>query len=382
MRICHVSPHLPPDQAANALLPAQLGQWLTARGDRVSYVAHEPGQTSVGAGPGPAGNIRWIPRRGSAGSIQRLLRLDAWRIARQVTRALNDTASDADLLHLHSNGWIIEVAAAWAKRRRKPYVLTLYGTEIWHYRPRRPIDPFTRAYQAASGVTFYSERLRARAKELGLDRADLSVIYPPVSESFTPIDNATRDAWRTELGIREAQVVLNVKRLHPLAGQQFLIDAFARIARHRRDVRLIICGAGELREALERQAQTAGVAQAVTFTGLIPNETIARFMAVADVFVLPSRLEAMPTVAVEALASGTPVISADHPGGLELSAMFGDDVAIVPREQVEPLADALRAFLGQPRRARLETAARLAARFRPPAVLAGFDAVYQKARRR
>ena len=54
-----------------------------------------------------------------------------------------------------------------------------------------------------------------------------------------------------------------------------------------------------------------------------------RYAAVADVFVLPSLLEALPTVAVEALACGTPVVSADHPGGVELHELFGDDVQVV-----------------------------------------------------
>ena len=42
MRILHVTPHLPPDQAANALLPWQLGNWARGRGDDVEYVAHPP----------------------------------------------------------------------------------------------------------------------------------------------------------------------------------------------------------------------------------------------------------------------------------------------------------------------------------------------------
>lgn len=385
MRICHVSPHLPPDQAANALLPAQLGRWMTARGDHVVYVAHEPRQKPpTASGPTPQDEhpgVQWIARRAAPGTIARALRIDAWRVARQVMRALSERAADADLLHLHSNGLIVEVAAAWAKRRRLPYVLTLYGTEIWHYKPRGLIDAFTRAYHAANCVTFYSERLLERAKALGLDRPNLSVTYPAVGDAFAPRDDAIRRAWRTELGIHELFVLLNVKRLHPLAGQRYLIDAFAQIARDRTDVRLIICGTGELRESLERQAMAAGVEHAVTFAGLVNNEEVVRFMAAADVFVLPSLLEALPTVAVEALASGTPVISADHPGGLELSAIFGDDVALVPRENVEALATALRGFLLSPRRARPETAQRVAATFRPPAVLACFDAIYEQALR-
>ena len=42
MRILHVTPHLPPDQAANALLPWQLGVWARDAGDAVEYVAHPP----------------------------------------------------------------------------------------------------------------------------------------------------------------------------------------------------------------------------------------------------------------------------------------------------------------------------------------------------
>jgi len=42
MRICHVTSHLPPDQAANALLPLHLGQWAVEAGDAPSYIAHPP----------------------------------------------------------------------------------------------------------------------------------------------------------------------------------------------------------------------------------------------------------------------------------------------------------------------------------------------------
>jgi glycosyltransferase involved in cell wall biosynthesis len=105
-------------------------------------------------------------------------------------------------------------------------------------------------------------------------------------------------------------------------------------------------------------------------------------MGAAVVFALPSLLEAMPTVAVEALASGTPVVSADHPGGVELHEIFGDDVTLVPREAVDPLASALEAFLDRPRRARPATAAVVASRFAPSAVVGAFDRVYERAHRK
>ena len=69
MRILHVTPHLPPDQAANALLPWQLGNWARSAGDAVEYVAH-PARTG---GRAPlAGPVTWMPRR-SGGFFDRTL---------------------------------------------------------------------------------------------------------------------------------------------------------------------------------------------------------------------------------------------------------------------------------------------------------------------
>jgi glycosyltransferase involved in cell wall biosynthesis len=309
-----------------------------------------------------------------------MTRFDSLSRARAITRALDAAAADADVLHLHSNGLVIEVAAEWARRRRRPFVLTLYGTEIWHYRPRWPIDPFTRAYRQAASVAFYSQGLLTRAREVGLDRPGLEVIYPAVSNAFVRVDEATRQQYRAELGIREPHVILNVKRLHELAGQRYLIEALATIVRTRQDIRLVFCGTGPLRADLEAQARTLGVAAHVTFAGLVPNDRVARYAAAADVFALPSLLEALPTVAVEALAAGTPVVSADHPGGEELHAIFGDDVTIVPREDANALRTAIEGHLAAPRRTRPETADGLASRFSPAAVMRAYEAVYERAR--
>jgi glycosyltransferase involved in cell wall biosynthesis len=378
MHICHVSPHLPPDQAANALLPAQLGQWAAGHGDEVAFVTHEPAQSAAGLAPLP-GPVITVPRRTAHGALARVLRLGTLSRARAIGAALDRVAGSADLLHLHSNGLIVEVAAAWAARRRLPYVLTLYGTEIWHYRRRQPIDPFTRAYHRAHAVTFYSQRLLDRARELGLDRPRLQAIYPPVSPAFAPQPDAVRREWRAALGIREPILVLNVKRLHELAGQQFLLEAFAKATGGRDDVRLVICGTGPLRDSLEARARELGIAGRTTFAGLVGNDLVARYAAAADLFVLPSLLEALPTVAVEALASGTPVLSADHPGGLELHELFGDDVAVVPRRDADRLAAALDDRLRDLRRVSPRTLEAVERRFRRQAIDAAYRAIYTEA---
>lgn len=328
-----------------------------------------------------AGPVEWVPRREGVSPLSRLLRIDAIQRTRHIRATLDRVAGGATLLHLHSNGLLVEAAAQWAKgakTRGIPYVLTLYGTEIWHYQRRWPVDFFARAYRGAAAVTFYSNGLMARAIELGLNRTNLSVVYPAVPASFDVRNEDTRASWRDSLGIREPRLIVNVKRLHELAGQTYLLDAFALVRKARQDVRLVICGTGSLRTALEAQAAALGISEAVTFVGLVSNDEVARYTAAADVFALPSLLEALPTVAVEALASGTPVVSADHPGGLELQRIFGDDVAVVPRRDAPALALALMEALDSGRRTRSVTNDALTRLFRPDAIAAQYEALYQQ----
>ena len=375
MRILHVTPHLPPDQAANALLPWQLGNWAGDAGHTVEYVAH-PSRT--GGHARLAGPVTWLPRR-SGGFFDRTLRLGSVTGAWRIQQALAGPMARADLVHVHSNGLLPEVAAVLAIRSKKPVVLTLYGTEIWHYKRKRGRpDLFTRAYLGASYVTFYSERLMSRAFELGLGRRDAQVIYPPVAEGFFWHDEDQQADERAALRINNRHLLLNVKRLHPLAGQRVLIEAMTDVIHAHPDTRLVICGAGPLREALQAAARSAGVERHVDFTGLIDNVAIARYCAAADLFVLPSLLEALPTVAVEALACGTPVLSSDNPGGVELNAVFGPDVSIVPGEQPIALGKAITHFLQHKRRTLAGTKDAIEREFRPDAVAKQYWDVYRR----
>jgi glycosyltransferase involved in cell wall biosynthesis len=377
MRILHVTPHLPPDQAANALLPWQLGNWAAAEGDEVEYVAHPP--RAAGLAP-LAGPVVWV-RRGGGVRLARLLRISSAVAAYHIRQALLPPIARADLVHVHSNGLLAELAVLLARRHGKPAVLTLYGTEIWHYAPKKyGPDLFTRAYQAASFVTFYSDRLMVRAQELGLGRREIRTIYPPVSDAFTWHDETSQAEARAALGIQNAHLLLNVKRLHPLAGQRYVIEAMNEIIRLHPDTRLVICGAGPMLEELKAVARSAGVERHVTFAGMIDNATIAHYCAAADLFVLPSLLEALPTVAVEALASGTPVVSSDNPGGLELNDLFGTDVMIVPREQPLALASVIGEFLQQKRRTHRSTRYAIEREFRPTAVGAQYREIYNHVR--
>jgi glycosyltransferase involved in cell wall biosynthesis len=307
----------------------------------------------------------------------RQTKLGAVAQAYRAHRALVPAIARADIVHVHSNGLLPELGALLARRAGKPVVLTLYGTEIWHYRRRRfGPDLFTRAYNGASSVTFYSERLRAHAEGAGLTRRGMEVIYPPVAPAFSWHDESGQADARADLGIANRHLLVNVKRLHPLAGQRYLIEAMNEVIRVHPDTRLVICGTGPILGELQRVARSAGVERHVTFAGLVDNAFVARYVTAADLFVLPSLLEALPTVAVEALACGTPVISTDNPGGLELNDVFGPDVAIVPREQPIALASAIVHFLRNKRRTLPGTRESIDRGFRAAAAASQYRDIY------
>ena len=116
MHILHVTPHLPPDQAANALLPWHLGNWSHEAGDEVEYVAHPPRVTGgaaarrardLGAAPVASTLIESVALIGSS-----LASLRVWRaLAPQIERA--------DVVHAHSNGLLAELAVLLARRARQ-----------------------------------------------------------------------------------------------------------------------------------------------------------------------------------------------------------------------------------------------------------------------
>ena len=373
MNICHVTPHLPPDQAANALFPFHLGDWATSHGHDVTFITHPP--LSGEAAPLP-GSVQHIDRRVTP-TNSLLRRVSSLGSALRITSTTLTTLKHADVVHLHSNGLLVETCATLAHQIGIPTVLTLYGTDIWHYHSRF-IDPFTRMYKKANHLAFYSRGLLECAEQYGLARPDASVVYPPATKIFIPLKSDEREAQRKKLGFGNGKLLINVKRLHPLAGQCFLIDAMPEVLRCYPDTKLVICGSGPLHDELQNRINERGLSEQVTLLGRIDNRSIATYCACADLFVLPSLLEACPTVAVEALACGTPVVSSDNPGGVELNALFGDDVGLVPREQVPDLAQGIIDRLQRGARVTSDTSDLIERNFRPTGVWNQYSSIYER----
>jgi glycosyltransferase involved in cell wall biosynthesis len=366
VKVLMVTPHLPPHQAANALLPHLLGAGLLRRGHLVRYLTF--------GDDGASGDVSYVRRRSR--------RLRATRIPQALEAAetwwkAGPLLKDVEVVHVHSSTWMNQVAARRAVREGRPYVLTHYGTEIWHHDGKDAV--FRRFNREARHVTFYSRALEERARALAVPVRTSSVVYPPVADEFHPLSEPERQAVRQHYGLGEGPFLLNVKRLHPLADQATLLEALALLRARCPQAQLLVAGAGEEEQRLKDRARTLSLGSAVRFLGLVPNDEVARLQAAADLFVLSSVLEATPTVALEALACGTPVVSTDNPGGRELAGLFGPDVTVVPRQAPAALADAIAAFLEAPRRAHADTLQAVADGFRLDGVVERYLEVYREA---
>jgi glycosyltransferase involved in cell wall biosynthesis len=104
-------------------------------------------------------------------------------------------------------------------------------------------------------------------------------------------------------------------------------------------VRLIILGEGEERRRLEAMIDAMGLAGDVDLRGFVENPYA--YMSRADAFVLSSRWEGLPTVLIEALACGCPVVATDCPSGPREILQGGEYGALVPVGDAAALCDAM-----------------------------------------
>jgi glycosyltransferase involved in cell wall biosynthesis len=176
--------------------------------------------------------------------------------------------------------------------------------------------------------------------------SDVSVLYNPVpvaevrSESRASVD----DSW---LRSDRFEVILSVGRLESVQKDlPTLLEAFERLNRAREDTRLILAGTGPERQELLALATELGVEEVVSLPGYVENPY--SYMQQASAFVLSSRREGLPTVLIEALACGCPVVSTDCPSGPREILAHGTYGALVPVGDERALADAILSTLEDP----------------------------------
>lgn len=268
-----------------------------------------------------------------------------------------------DVVHAH---WVVPngiLGAIVAPRYGVPLVVTLHGSDVAVSERSNLMGRASRwTFERASAVTAPSGDLLQRAGRLGASRS--LVLVPWGADVREHVPPSAADAVRERLGLgNEHVVVAGVGRLIAVKGFDHLIAAFAAASASRSDLRLLVIGDGAERERLESLANRLGVTDRVVFTGMVGRTEIPSYLAAADIVAVPSvhhqgYVDGLPTVALEAMAAGKPLI-ASRVGGLPDIIRSGENGLLVEEQDNAALATAIETLARDSRlRARMGEAGR------------------------
>ena len=263
--------------------------------------------------------------------------------------------TNAALVHAH---WAVPggfMAALGRFGFQVPLLVSLHGSDVY----LAEVNPLARAairlaFGRATWITACSDDLARRAVQLGADADCMTVVpYGVDTDRFKP-DARVRAGLREQQGLAQDDPVLVIAgRLVRKKGFEYLIDALPRLTERFPRLVLVVAGGGDLEPELRRRANDGGVLNHVRFLGAVKQGEVARWLAAADLVVVPSvkddsgNVDGLPNVLLEALASGTAVI-ATAAGGMGTVAREGQTARVVHERDSDALASAASQLLLQP----------------------------------
>ena len=256
--------------------------------------------------------------------------------------ALAAAARTDAVTHLHAHFASLAGRTAWIASRLTgiPYTVTTHAKDIYH----RDVDPvwLRRVCSDADRVIaisrFNERHLRTALEGSG---ARISLRYNALELDRFPY----RAPAPVEPG--SALRVAAVGRLVPKKGFDVLIEALAALTGAGVPVTAVIAGEGELHEALAARVRALGLAERVRLPGALTQSEVRALLRGSHVLAVPcvpaedGNIDGLPTVVLEAMACGTPVVATDVTGVPE-AVRDGETGILLPAGEPEALARALR----------------------------------------
>jgi glycosyltransferase involved in cell wall biosynthesis len=208
--------------------------------------------------------------------------------------------------------------------------------------------------ETAERIVATSPQEKHHMRTLVSPQGNIDII--PCGTDISHFGSVDRESARKALGIdADAKVVLYVGRFDPRKGIETLVRAVRESKFYGdKNLKLIIGGGstpgnsdGRERDRIEGIVKELGMGECTYFPGLLKQEILPTYYAAADVCVVPSHYEPFGLVAVEAMASGTPVIASDV-GGLQFTVVNENTGLLVPPKDVAAFSHAINRIIGNP----------------------------------
>ena len=247
-------------------------------------------------------------------------------------------AENLDLLHVH---YAIphSISAILAResikpRRNLPVITTLHGTDITLVGADRSYLPITRYGIAQSdGVTAVSNYLKQATIQV-FDYDEIEVI-----PNFICAEQYGRDEnshLRSELAPNGEKLLVHVSNFRQVKRPIDCVEILARVLQKDIKARLVMVGDGPETSAVRHRAHQLNIQDSISFVG--KQARIGDYLAVADVFLLPSEQESFGLAALEAMTCEVPVV-ASRVGGIPEVVTDGVDGCLSEVGNVEKMSD-------------------------------------------
>lgn len=217
--------------------------------------------------------------------------------------------------------------------------------------PRRVAGEARVAEQSSAVVAISAAEARTVIERCGADPNQVSIISPGVDHQlFRPLATG-EEPWSRAGAAWPNGYVLFAARLQPLKGPDLAIGALAEVEPKIRP-QLVVAGDvsadfASYSDQLRSLVRESGLSESVTFLGPQPRQELARLMRGAAVMLVPSHSETFGLVALEAAASGTPVIAASA-GGLREAVAHGETGQLMDSREATDWGRALTRLLTEP----------------------------------
>ncbi|OFW16282.1 MAG: hypothetical protein A3F70_03720 [Acidobacteria bacterium RIFCSPLOWO2_12_FULL_67_14] len=350
MRVLQVVPFISPEFGGPSVALPGLARGLTEAGVDTTLLTTDAD---------PSGRLdvpldRRVIRDGAEYIFHHVLTIGGrYGVAPTMLRTLRTSVATYDVVHIH---WLYNFACIAAARAAiaaaVPFVVQPNGSLDPHqFRKNHVIK---RVYLATVGRPLL--RHAAAFVFTSQQERDLAVHRPRCPAWIVPVglDGASfgkrppLGAFRAAFPAVQGPFLLFLGRLDPKKGLDLLILAFARIARARPELWLVVAGpdAGGYGLEIRRLAERLGVERRVCFTGMLSHELKLAAYVDAELFVLPSYAENFGAVITEALAYGLPVVISNRVNIWREMAEAGG--AVVVECSVESVAAGIGAALADP----------------------------------